>query len=225
MIVLLLITTAASSQTRNELRLELIKNHYPLTDWKMAKHFLLKELFIQEDDQGFFLRDVYCHHIIRKNVSPTTMPNGSVINIEHTWPQSKFTKKKSKVQKSDLHHLFPTDTKVNNERANHTFYNLDTSNPMTECPASKLGYNRALRQVSFQPPVEHRGNVARALFYFAVRYKGKINNVEEAVLKIWNIVDPVDEEEMNRNNEIEKMQGNRNIFIDQPELANSLSDF
>ena len=94
-IVIILISTCAFAQTRQELRAKLIENHYPLTDWKVAKHFLLKELFIQKDSKGYFLRDVYCHNIIRENVSPETMPNGSVINIEHTWPQSKFTKKKS----------------------------------------------------------------------------------------------------------------------------------
>jgi deoxyribonuclease-1 len=153
------------------------------------------------------------------------MPDGSVINIEHTWPQSKFPKRKSKVQKSDLHHLFPTDTAINNDRANHTFFNLVNSSPITDCPTSKLGYNRTLRQMSFEPPTEHKGNVARALFYFAIRYKGRINDVEEAVLRLWNILDPVDEQELRRNDLIESKQGNRNLFIDNPALADSILNF
>ena len=35
----------------------------------------------------------------------------------------------------------------------------------------------------------------------------------------WNRLDPVDEWEMERNNETAKIQGNRNPFIDHPELA------
>jgi endonuclease I len=147
------------------------------------------------------------------------------LNIEHTWPQSKFTKKKSKVQKSDLHHLFPTDTQTNNDRANHTFYNLENSSPMSECPTSKVGYNRPLRQMSFEPPTEHKGNVARALFYFSIRYKGHINDVEESVLRLWNILDPVDAEELRRNDMIELKQGNRNLFIDDPGLADTILNF
>jgi hypothetical protein len=221
----LLASVLVTDPVRLELRERLIDTHMALTDWKDAKHFLLQELYIQEDSEGYFLRDVYCHHIIRKNVSPDTMPDGKVINIEHTWPQSKFPKRKSKVQKSDLHHLFPTDSNTNNERANHTFYNLVKSSPMTECPTSKLGYNRPLRQMSFEPPTEHKGNVARALFYFAIRYKGHINDTEEAVLRLWNLLDPVDDEEIRRNDLIESKQGNRNIFIDDPSLVDKIQNF
>ena len=38
----------------------------------------------------------------------------------------------------------------------------------------------------------------------------------------WNEADPVDSWEMNRNNVIEGIQGNRNPFIDHPELASVL---
>jgi endonuclease I len=46
-----------------------------------------------------------------------------------------------------------------------------------------------------------------------------------AFLKKWNEQDPVDDAEMERNNAIEKLQGNRNPFIDYPELANDITRF
>ena len=40
------------------------------------------------------------------------------MNTEHTWPQSKGA---TGAAKSDLHHLFPTDSKANSIRGNHPF--------------------------------------------------------------------------------------------------------
>jgi endonuclease I len=48
---------------------------------------------------------------------------------------------------------------------------------------------------------------------------------EEETLRRWNDLDPVDQEEMDRNNTIEKFQRNRNPFIDFPSLANDISKF
>lgn len=77
-----------------------------------------------------------------------------------------------------------------------------------------------------------RGDVARALFYMAVRYNalsvvngnpanttvGQIGDL--ALLLQWNQTDPRDDFEMNRNNHIYTWQVNRNPFIDYPLLAN-----
>jgi hypothetical protein len=77
-----------------------------------------------------------------------------------------------------------------------------------------------------------KGDVARALFYMAVRYNalsvvngdipdatvGQLGDL--ASLLKWNILDPADDFEMNRNNYIYTWQVNRNPFIDYPDLAN-----
>lgn len=77
-----------------------------------------------------------------------------------------------------------------------------------------------------------RGDVSRALFYMAVRYNAlslvsgnpndtttyKLGDLDS--LLSWNISDPRDDFEMNRNNYIYTWQYNRNPFIDMPELAN-----
>ena len=77
-----------------------------------------------------------------------------------------------------------------------------------------------------------RGDVARALFYMAVRYNG-LNLVngnpsdtsgnkimgDLASLLVWNHSDPRDDFEMNRNNYIYTWQMNRNPFVDHPSLA------
>ena len=77
-----------------------------------------------------------------------------------------------------------------------------------------------------------RGDVARALFYMAVRYNG-LNLVngnpsdtsgnqimgDLATLLLWHQQDPPDDFEMNRNNYIYTWQMNRNPFVDNPCLA------
>ncbi len=75
------------------------------------------------------------------------------------------------------------------------------------------------------------GDVARAVFYMAVRYNalsvvngnpanttvGQLGDL--ALLLQWNQTDPKDDFEMNRNNFIYTWQVNRNPFIDYPNLA------
>jgi hypothetical protein len=76
-----------------------------------------------------------------------------------------------------------------------------------------------------------RGDVARAVFYMAVRYNalsvvngnpanttvGQLGDL--SLLLQWNQTDPKDDFEMNRNNYIYTWQVNRNPFIDYPNLA------
>ncbi|MDG0817800.1 endonuclease I family protein [Bdellovibrio svalbardensis] len=198
--------------------------------WLMGGYYLK-----QEGTNGYAVWDVYCNEyrgqsdFRGKGPSPGTIPNNTVVNIEHTWPQSRFNRAFNKEdQKSDLHHLFPADSKLNAIRGNNWFGEV-TQDTMTfdKCPnsGSRFGIGSAGSEDIFEPPMEHKGHVARALLYFAVRYDSKIDAEEEAILKKWNREHPVDEDEARRNNEIFKAQGNRNPFVDYPELADLISDF
>ncbi|HAI19961.1 MAG TPA: endonuclease I, partial [Xanthomarina gelatinilytica] len=75
-----------------------------------------------------------------------------------------------------------------------------------------------------------KGDVARGVFYLAVRYNGLeiVNGYPEGMvgqfgdlqlLLDWHRNDPPDDFEMNRNNVIYNWQFNRNPFIDQPDLV------
>ena len=152
---------------------------------------------------------------------------GNEVNIEHTWPQSRFNGNFDKnMQKSDLHHLYPTDSNANNRRANHEFgevgENHDELN-VHNCSSSKLSDFSG--HFIFSPPQMHRGNVARSLFYFATRYKLFIGPAEEIILRLWHKNDPIDEAEKNRHEVIAKYQKVRNPFVDFPELVEKISDF
>jgi hypothetical protein len=196
-----------------------------------ARRIMFGKLFLKNDGNGNYINDVYCQKQFGASagVAVNTIPNGTKINCEHTWPQSKFTNAfPNEMQKSDLHHLFPADSKANSIRGNDDFVDVADDNGVLtqdECGTSKYGSTSASSNDGFEPPLTHKGNVARALFYFSVRYKISMPKSEEQVLRRWNDLDPVDQEEMNRNNAIEQVQGNRNPFIDFPGLVNDISKF
>jgi len=179
------------------------------------------------------------------------------LNCEHTWPQSQLERKEP--MKSDLHHLYTTENRINSSRGHLRFANIidhvdeySDFDDYGQCDTSKPDYYCSKRLLNggddgiFEPADQHKGNVARAIFYFAVRWgnmSGEINDViapfinEDMKLTLikWNKLDPVDDRERLRNDKIEgwifnedgsktfsKLQGNRNPFIDCPELLDRI---
>ncbi len=201
--------------------------------YEAARVFLFGNFYLIKDDKGYGVKDVYCDHNHMaedfKNGNapgPGNIPDSTVINAEHTWPQSRFSGRYSTMlQKSDMHHLFPTDSQMNAIRGNGWFGEVVTDTKNLKCKNVRFGKTSSGGADVFEPPKEHRGNLARALLYFSTRYDMPIEAKLEAVLRKWNRDDPVDEEEMDRNDKIYALQGNRNPFIDYPELADKISDF
>ena len=152
--------------------------------------------------------------------------NAGTWNREHVWPKSLggFTDTGAG---SDLHHIRPSDATVNARRDNNKYGNVENG---SEVKGSALvggmvsGY---LKGGYFEPLDNAKGDVARICLYVYVRYGGEISkcsnitNVFESVdvLLEWCEMDPVDEWEMSRNDVVEGIQGNRNVFIDYPEYA------
>lgn len=225
------ISTFAAQTESDYYRLEISKmtkqNHRPLTSYTQARKYIMQRVHLAEDRNGYYVQDVYCQITFRSKVGPNRMPSHNEINIEHTWPQSRFNRSQSKAfQKSDLHHLYPTDSRANGKRGNVHFGQFKNGRrALDHCTASRVGRISETGKEGFEPPTKHKGNVARALFYFSIRYDIRISDYEEFMLRQWNLIDPVDEEEMLRNDFIERIQGNRNPFIDDPELSDLISDF
>jgi len=123
-------------------------------------------------------------------------------NTEHVYPQSLIVN----TAKGDLHHLRVCDTRVNSMRGNH---------PFTD---GQGAYQ--LKNNSWYPGDHWKGDVARMIMYLNLRYAESFEDVGSLELFVkWNAEDPVSEFEIQRNNRIEKVQGNRNPFIDNPYLA------
>lgn len=211
---------------KEKLYKEVSLNHHPV-GYGPAKKLLFGQIFLKKDNNGYYVLDLYCGIRFTKGVGPGNLPDQNQINTEHTWPQSKFTGAfPTETQKSDLHHLFPTDSKANSVRGNFEFADVTGNENLSNCSLSKSGPSVLSGGKNFfEPPSSHKGNVARAIFYFSIRYKMPVSAAQEEFLKRWSQLDPVDDAERERNNLIEKLQGNRNPFIDHPELIDQISDF
>ncbi len=187
-----------------------------------------EKMYLENLSGSWAVKDVYCERTFTNHdihMGPGIIPDGNQINTEHTWPQSRFTGRHPKdTQKSDLHHLFPTDNEMNSHRSSLHFGNVKTDVEKLKCPIARLGHS-ASGEIVFEAPDHHKGNVARAIFYFATRYQMKLSPNEEADLRQWDREDPVDEQEATQNDEIQRLQGNRNPFIDFPDLLARIDHF
>ena len=152
-------------------------------------------------------------------------------NREHIFPQGIF--KKAAPMRSDFYHVYPTDGYVNGRRSSHPFGEVEKVSWSSE-NGSKVGTNKSsgFNGTVFEPIDEFKGDIARALFYFATRYEDKvsrwrhamINGTSDQVYKTWLVkvllkwhkMDPVSEHEKRRNEVGSSYQGNRNPFIDTP---------
>ncbi|MCB9061310.1 MAG: endonuclease [Halobacteriovoraceae bacterium] len=197
-----------------------------------ARRILFGTLFLEKDELGIFLKDNYCNIIYRESsfkeapIGKGKIPNHHFINCEHIWPQSKFNKTFSKdMQKSDLHHLLPVSSYANSTRGNYPFAEVEEVLNEHLCSPSSFGYDVESNQSSYEPPSHIKGDIARAMFYFSIKYNSPIDQYQEAVLRKWNQIDPVSSHEMIRNNLIYKIQYTRNPFIDIPALVDIIKDF
>lgn len=148
---------------------------------------------------------------------------------------------------SDLHHMRPADWNVNAARGNK-FYGVcglgdDTSTSCTRPAHREAAVDTEADKYAFLPPQDQRGNLARSLFYMALRYDGEddpsgidleLTDCPESdssqkhlmgylsQLLVWHIADPVDAQEIERNNGVcSRYQGNRNPFVDFPDLVST----
>jgi endonuclease I len=166
---------------------------------------------------------------------------GDCFNREHLMPQSVFNE--ASPMRNDAHHLFPTDGKVNGQRSNYAFGVVGTANWASTNGSKRgnnlnSGYSAGYSGIVFEPIDEFKGDVARALLYFATRYEDKMQNYDHEmlngtktqcfsnwfknVLLTWHAQDPVSPREITRNNAVYAFQGNRNPYIDHPEYVQAI---
>ena len=168
----------------------------------------------------------------------------STMQREHVWPKSNASYYEENGG-ADLHHLRPSIGSVNTAKSNYTFANvrenLSTYSASQIDNVDVIWYNGSSGVLEVRDNV--KGDVARILLYLYVRWgqpnlytdvsSSKLpaldsddssNNGTRAIddfdtLMEWMEMDPVDDWEMARNDQVENFQGNRNVFIDYPELA------
>lgn len=176
--------------------------------------------------------------------SGSARKEGDNYNREHSMPNSWFNKEYPMY--TDLHHMYPTDSWVNNKRGNEPFGETDAPTYTSAEGFSKMGPARdglGYDGIVFEPADEYKGDFARTYFYMVTCYENYVNEQGEhksvsswnstmlarnvypalrdwavTMLLRWSANDPVSEKELNRNEAVWFIQQNRNPFIDYPGL-------
>lgn len=164
---------------------------------------------------------------------------GDCYNREHSFPKSWFDDRKPMY--TDINHLYPTDGRVNGQRSNHPFgecangTTLSSSNGVKALGRLGTSTFPGFSGTVFEPADEYKGDFARTYFYMAAAYNSSISTWHSEMLagnsfpayKTWAVnlllkwhrQDPVSDKERKRNDAVYKQQGNRNPFIDHPDMA------
>ena len=166
-------------------------------------------------------------------------PTASVaeFDIEHMLPKSWWGGDVNPAY-CDLFHLVPGDYSANRSKSNHApgIPSDSTFNNGSFVTGSGSAYG--LTRV-FCPEDAYKGDFARAYFYIATCYGDSLTWLTTGepgiamtnegwqefrpwlrdLLVSWHRLDPVSDKEKDRAIEVNKIQGNRNPFIDYPELV------
>lgn len=161
--------------------------------------------------------------------------SGCSLNIEHCLPKSWWGGTDNEAYK-DLYNLNPSDQRANSQKSNYAPGHVkkgkkfdNGSFRMDNKGDSGYGY------ICWEPAEEYRGDFARTYFYMATAYEylgwtaytQYISNdsylmFSDAIISVlldWHRADPVSDKELCRMDVISDIQGNRNPYIDYPELV------
>lgn len=170
---------------------------------------------------------------------PLRSSSFSGLNREHSLPKSWWGGSTETPAYVDLFHLYPSEAAANMAKSNYPLGEVQTAtfnNTVTKVGYAVNGQGGGAKEV-FEPDDEYKGDFARTYFYMATCYQNltwkytymlsnnaypTLNNWSVDLLLKWHRQDPVSEKEINRNEEVYKVQSNRNPFIDYPELAEFL---
>lgn len=191
--------------------------------------------------EGFFSTDRNADSTIIDMYSPLVRRfNGfgsvSGMHIEHSLPKSWWGAHENNAYK-DLFHLYPADGATNSLKNNLPLGEV-AGTPTFDNTVTKIGKNgfgNIYNESCFEPADEFKGDFARSYFYIATIYQSFANLwnspmmrnntypvwtpwAKDLLLK-WHRQDPVSAKELARIEAVYNIQGNRNPFIDYPELA------
>ena len=189
-----LLSTQSASDIKAALSTLMTTTHTNITSYNDCRDYVF-QVDCQNNDTSRATTLYTSHQMTSSEWSPTWS-----CNREHVWPQS-LGGGNTSGGGADLHHIRPAEASVNNSRGNLKFGDY--------IPADNV-----------------KGDVARICLYVMVRWGAAwdatdITQVFTSVdlLLDWCELDPVDTWEMGRNEVVEDIQGNRNVFIDYPEYA------
>ena len=163
------------------------------------------------------------------------------MNIEHVFANSWWGHTVNEAY-CDLFNLFPSDASANGRKSNNPMGVVD-GEASFDNGVTRVGRSSSYRADSlitvWEPADQWKGDFARTFFYMATCYEDLQDEwqTKEGLLVVqpdryptlrpwvssllleWNEADPVDDIERDRNEAVYGIQGNRNPFVDYPQLA------
>ena len=204
------------------------------------------EAFVKEDG---YIKDYYSSYSKytskdKDNGSGGTK-EGQKYNREHSIPKSWWGgTTDTGSQGADPFIVIPADKFINNKRSSYPLGKVAKAKYSSYEDFSKLGEadkSYGYSGTVFEPNDDVKGDLARIVFYSIVKYKtaykwtsgsgsviysGNENvnfGLTDYAVKLfteWNEIDPPDEFEIQMNNALNDIQGNKNPFIEHPEYIN-----
>ena len=221
-----------------------VSAHTKLNYTNLPKNWYYTDVYPELYDGCKRWWDMYSNEIylILSSQTPNSSFSANKMQREHSVPKS-WWKYNNDVEYTpaytDLWNLYPSDGNCNQKKSNYPFgevdrASFDNGSAKVGSPVSGTGGGSA---TVFEPADEYKGDFARGIFYMACVYDDiywtssvKYNMFQQetwptlkpwayAMLLEWHHNDPVDQKEIDRNQAVEGQQGNRNPFIDFPNLA------
>lgn len=209
---------------------KLLLNHHVFSYSSLWDHYPATDGCIDNKNQVY---DMYSTGTFYFSQSPTQS-----MNKEHVVPQSWWGKGAKYGIYTDLFNVLPSEQQANSAKSNYPLGIVDgtVSFKNERCKVGTSSKSGGADRV-FEPCDEFKGDFARIYFYDATCYQN-VNWESNAaafhkgvntyptfdewiipMLLEWNRMDPPSEWEKIRNERVFDEQGNRNAFIDFPQLA------
>ena len=210
-------------------------NAYPKTDAKPNDPTKVWDMYSSISDFTFGAPD--------QDSGSGGSTEGDKYNREHSFPREWFGGAVAPMN-TDLFHVYPTDKLVNNKRSSLPYGENNGENYKSNGGFSKIGkctLSGSGAVNCFEPNDIYKGDFARTYFYMVTCYENEVTSWNNGALGVtldgskypafttwqlnmlmkWAQNDPVDNpiaKETLRNEEVAKIQKNRNPFIDYPGL-------
>lgn len=220
-----------------------VKNHKQLVYMDLPTYWQYSDVYPETVNGMTRWWEMYSdeNYYIQKNQSAKASFSANKMQREHSVPKS-WWKVGNDVEYtpaySDLWNLYPSDAAANLAKSNYPLGIVDRAtfdNGVTKVGVPVYGYGGGAECV-FEPADEYKGDFARSFFYMACvyddlpwvnRYNWMFIQSPYPTLQPWAYdmllqwarTDGVSQKEILRNDAVEKSQGNRNPFVDFPELA------
>lgn len=219
----------------------IVADHVRLDYTALPDYWVKSDIYPELYDGARRWWDMYSNevYLIKANQTGRSSFSANKMQREHSVPKS-WWKKNNDVEYtpaySDMWNLYPSDGPANQAKSNYPMGVCTTTtfnNGCTKVGIAKSGYGGGAATV-FEPADEYKGDFARTVFYMATVYddlswvntwmfqNGSYPSLQSWAINMlleWAANDPVSQKEVDRNNAVEVCQGNRNPYVDFPQLA------